>query len=118
MVIEISVEAVVVGGAILGTAARTLYPYWERLRDSPELLFEKKFLGTAIVSFVGAAAIGIGLFPTLLANIPQDGSLSLASVFAITALSAFGLNSGSNMILSHKTTSSPADTSTTTPPSS
>lgn len=102
MAVEIPTEVVVIIAAIVGAAARTLYPYWEKLRENPEILFERKFLGTAIVSFVSAVAIGIGLFPTLLENVADSG-LSQSAIFATVALMAFGINSGSNMALSSKT---------------
>ena len=105
MVTEITTEAVVIIGGIVGTAARTLFPFWERLRENPDLLFERKFLGTAIVSFVSAIAIGVGLYPSLLANIQDSGvsGLSISAIFVITALAAYGLNSGANDLLKSKT---------------
>ena len=96
---QATVEIVVYIAIVLGTVAGTLYPYWSKLREFPEMAFEKKFLGTAVISFIASLAISVSLFPTLLAQATADSSLSLASVFAITALSAFGLNRASNMIM-------------------
>jgi hypothetical protein len=110
---EIPTEIVVIVAAIIGTAARTLYPYWEKARENPDIVFERKFLGTALVSFVSAVAIGVGLFPSLLDNVADSG-LSQAAVFATVALMAFGIDSGSNMLLSKKTTSGTTTTTTTT----
>lgn len=101
----LNTETIVIIGAIVGTAARTLFPYWEKLRENPDIIFERKFLGTAIVSFVAAVAIGIGIFPTLLEGV-ANSDLSLAGVFATTALAAFGLNAGTNMALSGARTKS------------
>lgn len=97
MVFELSTEWIVILASITGSAAATLYPYWEKLRVDPELLFEKKFLGTAIVSIVASVALGVSIFPSLFANIPPG--LSQAGIFAIVATSAFGINRGSNMML-------------------
>jgi hypothetical protein len=88
-------DLTVIAGATLGNFARTMIPYWAKLKEMPELVFEKKFLGTAIISFLGALGIGLGLFPTLIETVPVN-SMSLAGIFAIVALSAFGLNAGIN----------------------
>lgn len=108
--IGMSNEVIVIIGAVVGSAARTLFPFWEKLRENPELIFERKFLGTAIISFVSAVALGIGAFPTLLESV-QGLNLSPGVIFAIVATAAFGINSGANMLLSHKTTT---PTTTTT----
>lgn len=93
-------DVVVIVGAILGAAAATLFPYWSKLRENPDLLFERKFLGTAIISVVGSAAIAIGLFPSLLEQANQAGStVSQGAVFAMTALTSFGLTRASNMVM-------------------
>jgi hypothetical protein len=88
-------DLAVIAGAALGNFARTMVPYWAKLREMPELVFERKFLGTAIISFIGALGLGLGLFPTFAASVGDSG-LSLAAVFATVALSAFGLNAGIN----------------------
>lgn len=88
-------DITVIAGATLGNFARTMIPYWAKLRETPEMIFEKKFLGTAIISFLGATGIGIGLYPTLIQNVDIN-TMSLAGIFAITSLSAFGLNAAMN----------------------
>jgi hypothetical protein len=88
-------DVTVIAGATLGNFARTMIPYWAKLKEAPETIFEKKFLGTAIISFLGALGIGLGLFPSLVASTPIE-SMSLAGIFAVVALSAFGLNAGIN----------------------
>lgn len=89
-------DITVIAGATLGNFARTMIPFWAKLRENPDTIFERKFLGTAIISFVGALGLGLGLFTTLVALIPQINSMSLAGIFAVSALTAFGLNSGIN----------------------
>jgi hypothetical protein len=101
--LEMPNETVVFIGAIVGSAARTLFPFWEKARENPDIIFERKFLGTAIISFVSAVALGIGAFPTLLQTV-EGMNLSPGVIFAIVATAAFGINSGANMLLSHKTT--------------
>ena len=88
-------DLTVIGGAVLGNFARTMIPYWAKLKETPEILFEKKFLGTAIISFLGAIGVGLGLFPTILETVDVS-SMSLAGIFAIVALASFGLNAGIN----------------------
>ena len=89
-------EWVVILACVIGTFARTLLPYWNKLQENPETVFEKKFLGTAALSFITSLAIGFGIFPSIFANVESNGSLT--SVFAIAALMAFGINTGANMI--------------------
>lgn len=119
MAIELPTEVIVIIAAIVGTAARTLYPYWERLRIDPDLIFERKFLGTAIVSFVGAMAIGLSLFPALLENV-ANSTLSAAGVFVVVALMAYSISAGSNEALKRTTTTTTTtattDTATKPPP--
>ena len=92
------VELMVFVGAVMGAFAATMLPFWAKLREDPNLVFEKKFIGTAIVAFVTAVALGIGVFPALLSGV-ADSALSLGAIFAITAAAAFGLNRGANMAL-------------------
>jgi len=93
------VEIMVFVGAIMGAFAATMIPYWAKLREDPSLAFEKKFIGTAVVSFVTAVAIGVGLFPVLIAQV-DTATASLAGIFAITAAASFGINRAGNMVLS------------------
>lgn len=94
------VEIMVFVGAVMGAFAATMLPFWQKLRENPELAFERKFIGTAIVAFVTSMALGIGTFPMLLDNIvSQAATLSLGAVFAITAAMSFGINRGANMAL-------------------
>lgn len=85
----------VIAGATLGNFARTMIPYWAKLQTNPDMIFEKKFLGTALVSFIGALGLGLGLFPTLIEQVPIS-SMSLAAIFAVVALTAYGINAGIN----------------------
>lgn len=95
------VEIMVFVGAIMGAFAATMIPFWAKLRENPDLAFERKFIGTAIVSFITSVAIGIGLFPVLIAQIAETAATaSLAGIFAITAAASFGINRAGNMVLS------------------
>lgn len=98
MAFEMSTEIIVIIASILGSAAATLYPYWEKLRETPELVFEKKFIGTAAISVITAVALGISIFPQMLETV-VGSTLSLAGIFAIVATTAFGINRGSNMLM-------------------
>lgn len=95
------VEIMVFIGAVMGALAATMIPYWQKLRETPELIFERKFIGTAVLSAIAAFALAVGTFPTLLENIASEAStLSLGAIFAITAAMSFGINRGANMALS------------------
>ena len=110
-----AVELVVFIAAVLGTLAGTLYPYWAKLRENPEMGFEKKFVGTAVISFIASIAISIGLFSMLVEAAQQIANTgSLASVFAITATSAFGIARASNMLMPSREKAVETETSTTT----
>ena len=98
MVFELSTETIVIIASIVGTAAGTLYPYWEKLRENPDIIFEKKFIGTAIVSVIASMALGFSIFPAMLESI-EGTTLGLAGIFAMVATASFGINRGSNMML-------------------
>lgn len=104
-------QAVVFGGAFLGTLTRTLLPYWDKLRETPELVFEKKFLGTAAIAVIISAVIGATLFTpmmTLVTEIAADSTL--AAVFFIVFTAALGTNEIVNQFIKSK----PLETATTT----
>lgn len=110
-------DLTVIAGAALGNFARTMIPYWAKLRENPEIVFERKFLGTAVISFIGALGLGLGLFP-MFAETVQNSGLSLAAVFATVALSAFGLNAGINWGIDQVVVSKPTTTTDAAPPTS
>ena len=85
-------EGVVYGAAFLGTLARTLVPYWDRLRTNPETVFEKKFLGTAAIGLVTSAIIAVTLFVPMLQLVDNAGNATLGAVFALVFTSALGMN--------------------------
>ena len=85
-------EAIVYGAAFLGTLARTLIPYWDRLRVNPDIVFEKKFLGTAAIGLATSAIIAVTLFGPMLQLVEAAGNATLGAVFALVFTSALGTN--------------------------
>jgi hypothetical protein len=114
---QLWIDLTVIGAAALGTFARTMLPYWAKLVEMPEMVFDRKFLGTAVISFIAALGLGLGLFPMLSKSIDVT-SMSLAGIFAVVAIMAFGLNQGINWGIDQvkpSTTTTAATTPTPTP---
>ena len=114
-------EGIVYGAAFLGTVARTLVPYWDRLRTNPETIFEKKFLGTAAIALATSAIIAASLFGPMLQLVEGAGNATLGAVFVMVFTAALGTNELINWgVRSSTTTNSPSPAVTTqktgTPP--
>jgi hypothetical protein len=99
---EIVTSGIVFGAAFLGTLARTILPYWDKLRAEPELVFEKKFLGTAAIALATSAVTAGSLFAPMLDLVDDAGNASLAAVFFIVFTAALGTNEIINWALSTK----------------
>ena len=92
-------EGIVYGAAFLGTVARTLVPYWDRLRTNPETIFEKKFLGTAAIALATSAIIAASLFGPMLQLIEGAGNATLGAVFVMVFTAALGAALGTNELI-------------------
>jgi hypothetical protein len=95
---------VVFAGAVAGSFAATMIPYWQKLRETPELIFEKKFLGTAVWAIATSLGMSFWIFTTLLENAQTiAGATSLGAIFIMTAVAAYGINVGTNKFITSVT---------------
>lgn len=98
---------VVLAGAVAGSFAATMIPYWQKLRETPELIFEKKFLGTAVWAIATSLGMSFWLFTTLLQNAQSlSSNTSLGAIFIMTAVTAYGINVGTNKFITSVTPAS------------
>jgi hypothetical protein len=92
MVDNTVIEAIVIGGAILGGIGRQMLPYIRQLASAEEtgqpLKYQHRYTFTTIFSVIVAAVVGMTLFPNLLQNVPANGPI--ASVFISSFLTAWG----------------------------
>lgn len=109
---------VVFAGAVAGAFAATMIPYWQKMREDPGIIFDKKFLGTALWAVGTSLGMSFWLFTTLLENAHTvSGTTSLGAIFIMTAVAAFGINTGTNKFLTSVApppTPSPSPTPPTT----
>lgn len=105
-------EGIVYGAAFLGTVARTLVPYWDRLRTNPETIFEKKFLGTAAIALATSAIIAASLFGPMLQLVEGAGNATLGAVFVMVFTAALGTNELINWGVRSSGTNSPSPVTT------
>jgi hypothetical protein len=102
-----SLGFVVFAGAVAGAFAATMIPYWQKLREQPDLVFDKKFLGTALWAIGTALGMGFWLFTSLLDSAQKLASVSsLGAIFIMTATAAFGINVGTNKFITSVTPAS------------
>ena len=106
-------EGIVYGAAFLGTVARTLVPYWDRLRTNPETIFEKKLLGTAAIALATSAIIAASLFGPMLQLVEGAGNATLGAVFVMVFTAALGTNELINWGVRSSAGVSPTSTPTT-----
>ena len=110
-------QAIVFGAAFLGTLTRTLLPYWDKLRETPELIFEKKFLGTAAIALATSAVMAATLFTPMMDLVSAAGDATLAAVFFIVFTASLGTNEIINQFIRSKLPGeTPTTTTTTTTP--
>lgn len=80
-------------GIAIGQAGRTLIPYWDKLKSGEIDMFDKKFVGTAIIAFVGAVIPSLALFPTVMEQLdPSIANVGLAATFVLAILIGYGAN--------------------------
>jgi hypothetical protein len=115
-------QAIVFGAAFLGTLTRTLLPYWDKLREMPELVFEKKFLGTAAIALATSAVMAATLFTPMMELVSAAGDATLAAVFFIVFTASLGTNEIINQFIRSRlpgeiptTTTTPTTTEPATP---
>ena len=80
-------------GIAIGQAARTLLPYWDKLKSGEIDVFDRKFIGTAIIAFVGAVIPSLALFPAVMEQLdPAVANVGLAATFVLSVLIGYGAN--------------------------
>ena len=76
--------------ALLGTVARTLFPFLVVLRDNPGTKFDRQFLVPALMSFL----ISVVTFPMIVTQLPAElieTQNMTAVIFAMIFAAAWGL---------------------------
>ena len=85
---------------VAGVAFQTIIKWWDKWTDGQPIVFDKKFIGTAVAAFIGALTVSIPLLNAsteiLNANIPTYG---LIIAWIVTAAWAYALNNGTNGIV-------------------
>ena len=85
---------------VAGGMFQTIIKWWDKWVDGQPIAFDKKFIGTAIASFIAALTVSIPLMnagaEVLNTNIPTYG---LIIAWFITAGWAYALNNGVNGIV-------------------
>jgi hypothetical protein len=100
----VDTEGIGLAGAFTGVFLRTMLAYIkarneaEQLDKENKLEFDRKFLVTAVMAGGSAAATAILVFPTLMGQLPANGT-GLAT-FVMAAGIGWALNDGINMIVS------------------
>ena len=75
-------------GIVIGLAARTIIPYMQATQDDPELAFQWRYLGTALLSGVFTGFVMMPLF-----DIPQAQPWQ---VFGLAVAFAYEANNAAN----------------------
>lgn len=80
-------------GITVGQSGRTLLPYWDKLKAGEIDMFDRKFIGTAIIAFIGAIVPSLALFPAVMERLdPVMANVGLAAVFVLSVLIGYGAN--------------------------
>ena len=83
-----------------GVLFQSIIKWWDKWQDGQPIPFDRKFVGTAVASFIGALVVAIPLLnagsEVLNENIPTYG---LILAWFITAGWAYALNNGTNGIV-------------------
>lgn len=100
---DILLQAIIVVGVAFGNAAATYVPWmWERNKFKEydiTIFFDKKFLGTAVVSFITSiVVIGMG-FGAISANVMAKGPATYEMAFIAALGVGFSTNLGINWAL-------------------
>lgn len=77
---ELVVDGVILLGSILGAATVTLIPYFKKVREAAEIdgssiVFDKKFLYTALIAFVLGTVVSVLNFAEVQAQVDQGQTL-------------------------------------------
>lgn len=80
-------------GIVIGQAGRTLLPYWDKIKSGEIDMFDRKFIGTAVIAFIGAIIPSLALFPAVMERLdPVLANVGLAAVFVLSILIGYGAN--------------------------
>ena len=83
-------------GYIAGAVFRTLYDFLWKMLEDPDVVFDKKYIVTMLISIILSLISSIIAFPSI--QIPSDGVLY---VFLNTAVFGFALNHVVNKAVSY-----------------
>lgn len=100
---QLTIDVAVFIGSVLGAAAATLLPYWQKLRQNqaaglPPITFDKKFLGTLAIAFVIGIVAAIMSFDENVAKVNPEWTAM--KVFVVSAIAAATSNVTLNRLLS------------------
>jgi hypothetical protein len=76
----------IIVAALLGITSRTVLPFLQTLKESPETKFDRKFLVPAVVSVI----ISLVFAPFVLLSVPLDAAPTLQGML-ITFAAAWGV---------------------------
>jgi ABC-type Fe3+-siderophore transport system permease subunit len=79
------VQAIAFIGTFLGVLFRTILPYLQKLKEDPDLTFDRKYLVTLAISFVESAVTTMLLFlslPSEILSTATSGFFVLLATFA------------------------------------
>ena len=91
---DIPIEFVALVGVLIGVGIKTLFPYWKKCYEDPDISFNWGYAGTMLMS---AIVSGVLLFPTF--EIPEGNMLT---VLVTAIFFAAGVNSVFNYVLKGK----------------
>jgi hypothetical protein len=90
----LTAELVAFVGVLLGVLYRTIAPYLKILKENPDMPFDRKFIVTAIITFIESFFVTLLIFNTL----PADVILTSTGLFATLLLAFSWAYTGNDII--------------------
>lgn len=78
----LTIDTIAFIGVFLGVLYRTVIPYLSKLKEDPDITFDKKYIVTLVISFLESIVVAMLIFESLPTAITTSVTASLAIFLA------------------------------------
>jgi hypothetical protein len=86
----VALELCILAGAAIGNFIATMIPFWNKETEFAEfdisIIFNKKFLGTAVITFIGSFIITSAMYSQIIQNVVDQQPITIVAAFIQAAL--------------------------------
>jgi hypothetical protein len=86
----VALELCILAGSAIGNFIATMIPFWNKETEFAEfdisIIFNKKFLGTAVITFIGSFIVTSAMYSQIIQNVVDQQPITIVAAFIQAAL--------------------------------